>query len=131
MGIFHESGSSLVASIPTKSRIWKKDQWLCAACNATRVETNTSVRLSEHCVTDSKNIVRMCHQRVISVSSPCQSQQRPSDWIGQGQSTRYGNHGHQIESEGVVTHPQSQTRTEQAAWLTVQLRDPIKLRKIT
>jgi hypothetical protein len=46
-----------------------------------------------------------------------------NDWIRQGQSTRYGNHGHQIESEGVVTHPQSQTRTEQAAWLTVQLRD--------
>jgi hypothetical protein len=39
------------------------------------------------------------------------------------QSARYGNHGHQIESQGVVTHPQSQTRTEQAAWLTVQLRD--------
>jgi hypothetical protein len=56
------------------------------------------------------------------VSSPCQSQQRTSDWIREDQSTRYGNHGHQIESEGVVTHPQSQTRTEKAAWLTVQLR---------
>ncbi len=36
--------------------------------DATRVETNTSLRLSEYC-------------------------------------TRYGNNGHQIESEGVVTHP--------------------------
>ncbi len=27
------------------------------------------------------------------------------------------------EIERVVTHPQSQTRTEQAAWLTVPLRD--------
>ncbi len=28
-----------------------------------------------------------------------------------------------LRHEGVVTHPQSQTRTEQAAWLKVQLRD--------
>ncbi len=54
---------------------------------------------------------------------PCQSQQRTSDWIRKGQSTRYGNHARRIEIEGVVTHPQSQARTEQVAWLTVQLRD--------
>jgi hypothetical protein len=41
--------------------------------------------------------------------------------IQQGQSTRHGTHGHQIESQGVITFPQSQTRTEQAAWLTFQI----------
>jgi hypothetical protein len=66
---------------------------------------------------------RTSRECVINVSSPCRSQQRASDWIRQGQSTRYDNHGHQIESEGVVTHNQSQTRTEQAVWPTVQLRD--------
>ncbi len=54
----------------TKSKMWKKYQWLCTACNATRAETNTLVRLSEYCATDSKNIARMCHQRVISMSKP-------------------------------------------------------------
>ncbi len=58
-----------------------------------------------------------------NVSSPCKSQQRTSDWIRQCQSTRYGNHGHQIESVGIVTHLQSQTRAEQEARLPVQLRN--------
>jgi hypothetical protein len=66
---------------------------------------------------------RTSRECAITVSSACRSQQRTSDWIRQGQITRNGNHGHQIESEGVVTHPQSQARTEQVAWLTVQLRD--------
>ncbi len=106
----------------TKSRMWKKDQLLCTACNTTRVETNTYNTNTdwENTVSQTQGTSREC---VISVSSSCQSQQKTSNWIRQGQSSRYGNHGHQIESEGVVTHPQSQSRTEQAAWLTVQLRD--------
>ncbi len=74
-------------------------------------DTYTSRRHNTHA--QGQRTSRDC---VISVSSPCQSQQRTLDSIGFDKVKV-------LDTATTDTKLQSQTRTEQAAWLTVQLRD--------